>query len=140
MNVLKKGWPYVALGLGVIVVLGAFAVYFLGRDMSPGAGTDAVAKADTAEDLAGYEVIHVSVSNDGFVPNVIEVKAGVPTKINFNLTRKVTHINSVLSSKLGMDFYLQKGDNYYTIDPNVKPGEYEFNCGMYMEYGTIKVL
>lgn len=58
--------------------------------------------------MKGYEVIDVDVSNDGFGPDVIEVKAGVPTKINFILTRSVTHVKSVGSQKLGMDLYMQR--------------------------------
>ena len=80
----------------------------MGKDMSPGSGSSVTAQAKTAEELEGYEVIDVNVSNDGFEPGVIEVKAGVPTKINFILTRSVTHVKSVGSQALGMDLYMQK--------------------------------
>lgn len=137
---IKKMWPWLTLGLVVVVLLGSFMVYFMGKDMSPGSGSAVTAKVETAEDLKGYEVIDVNVSNDGFEPNVIEVKSGVPTKINFILTRKVTHVKSVAADKLGMDLYMQKGNNYYTVDKDVQPGEYEIHCGMYMIYGKIKVI
>ncbi|MDQ0173004.1 cupredoxin domain-containing protein [Paenibacillus tundrae] len=140
---IRKAWPMLTLGLAVVVLLGSFLVYFMGKDMSPGsesAKAANAAKVETAEDLQGFEVIDVSVSNDGFGPDVIEVKAGVPTKINFILTRQVTHVKSLLSSDLGMDLYMQKGDNYYTVDPDLKPGEYQIHCGMYMIYGKIKVV
>ncbi|GGH53202.1 plastocyanin domain-containing protein [Paenibacillus sp. JGP012] len=136
----KKAWPLLTLGVAVVALLGSFFVYFMGKDVSPGSGKAVTAQAETPEDLKGYEVIDVNVSNDGFEPNVIEVKSGVPTKINFILTRSVTHVKSVAAEKLGMDLYMQKGDNYYTVDQNVKPGEYELHCGMYMIYGTIKVI
>lgn len=136
----KKTWPFLTLGVAVIALLGGFFVYFMGKDVSPGSGSGVTAKVETPEDLKGYEVINVNVSNDGFEPNVIEVKSGVPTKINFILTRSVTHVKSVAAEKLGMDLYMQKGDNYYTVDQNVAPGEYELHCGMYMIYGTIKVI
>lgn len=136
----KKAWPLLTLGLTVVVLLGSFFVYFMGKDVSPGLGNAVTAQAETPEDLKGYEVIDVNVSNDGFGPDVIEVKAGVPTKINFILTRSVTHVKSVGSQKLGMDLYMQKGDNYYTVDKDLPPGEYEIHCGMYMIYGTIKVV
>lgn len=140
---IRKAWPMLTLGLAVVVLLGSFLVFFMGKDMSPGsesAKAANAAKAETAEDLQGFEVIDVSVSNDGFGPDVIEVKAGVSTKINFILTRQVTHVKSLLSSDLGMDLYMQKGDNYYTVDPDLKPGEYQIHCGMYMIYGKIKVV
>ncbi|WP_145330404.1 cupredoxin domain-containing protein [Paenibacillus xylanexedens] len=136
----KKAWPFLTLGVAVVALLGGFFVYFMGKDVSPGSGGSVTAKIETPEDLKGYEIINVNVSNDGFEPNVIEVKSGVPTKINFILTRSVTHVKSVAAEKLGMDLYMQKGDNYYTVDQNVAPGEYELHCGMYMIYGTIKVI
>lgn len=136
----KKAWPFLTLGVAVIALLGGFYVYFMGKDVSPGSGSAVTAQAQTPEDLVGYEVVDVNVSNDGFEPNVIEVKAGVPTKINFILTRSVTHVKSVGSQQLGMDLYMQKGDNYYTVDQDLAPGEYEIHCGMYMIYGTIKVV
>ncbi|MEK3708166.1 cupredoxin domain-containing protein [Paenibacillus sp. FSL R5-0623] len=135
-----KTWPWLTLGLTVVVLLGSFLVYFMGKDLSPGSGSAVTAQAETAEDLKGYEVIDVDVSNDGFGPDVIEVKAGVPTKINFILTRSVTHVKSVGSQKLGMDLYMQKGPNYYTVDKDLPKGEYEIHCGMYMIYATIKVV
>lgn len=91
----KKAWPFLTLGVAVIALLGGFYVYFMGKDVSPGSESAATAQAQTPEDLKGYEVVDVNVSNDGFEPNVIEVKAGVPTKINFILTRSVTHVKSV---------------------------------------------
>ncbi|WJH30770.1 cupredoxin domain-containing protein [Paenibacillus sp. CC-CFT742] len=86
-----------------------------------------------------YQVIPVDVKSNGFSQENIVVKAGVPTKINFIKQTGYTCIKSVESTDLGIDVYLEKGDNYITLD-NLKPGTYQFNCGMYMYYGTITVI
>ncbi|MBY0219234.1 cupredoxin domain-containing protein [Paenibacillus illinoisensis] len=86
-----------------------------------------------------YQVIPVDVKSNGFSQENIVVKAGVPTKINFIKQTGYTCIKSVESTDLGIDVYLEKGDNYITLD-NLKPGTYQFNCGMYMYYGTITVV
>ncbi|MDN4603798.1 MULTISPECIES: cupredoxin domain-containing protein [Paenibacillus] len=86
-----------------------------------------------------YQVISVDVKSNGFSQENIVVKAGVPTKINFIKKTGYTCIKSVESTDLDIDVYLEKGDNYITLD-DLKPGTYHFNCGMYMYYGTITVV
>ncbi|GAB1157239.1 hypothetical protein YWY31_32640 [Paenibacillus illinoisensis] len=86
-----------------------------------------------------YQVIPVDVKSNGFSQENIVVKAGVPSKINFIKQTGYTCIKSIESTDLGIDVYLEKGDNYITLD-NLKPGTYQFNCGMYMYYGTITVI
>lgn len=86
----------------------------------------------------GFQVVTINVKDDGFYPANIEVQAGVPTKINFKKQSRFTCIKSVASPELGMDVYLEKGDNFFTLK-DLKPGTYKFHCGMYMYYGTITV-
>ncbi|WP_236703131.1 cupredoxin domain-containing protein [Paenibacillus xylanivorans] len=97
-------------------------------------------KKDTSlQDNSGYQIVSVDVKSDGFSQENIELKAGVPTKINFIKQTGYTCIRSVQSKDLGIDVYLEKGDNFITLN-DLKPGTYEFNCGMYMYYGTITVI
>ncbi|WP_024633281.1 MULTISPECIES: cupredoxin domain-containing protein [Paenibacillus] len=98
-----------------------------------------VKKDNSLQDNSGYQVVSVDVKSDGFSQENIEVKAGVPTKINFIKHTGYTCIRSVQSRDLGLDVYLEKGDNFITLN-DLKPGTYEFNCGMYMYYGTITVV
>ncbi|MDN8593105.1 cupredoxin domain-containing protein [Paenibacillus sp. 11B] len=93
----------------------------------------------SVQENAGYQVISVDVKSDGFSQENIVVKAGVPTKINFLKPTGYTCIRSVESADLGIDVYLEKGDNFITLS-DLKPGTYHFNCGMYMYYGTITVV
>lgn len=91
-----------------------------------------------AEQAAGYQVATVTVTADGFVPDHIELVPGVPAKINFKKSSSLTCIKNMLSKDLGMDIPLNKGNNVITLDA-MKPGTYEYYCGMYMYYGKIAV-
>lgn len=98
----------------------------------------------TAEEPAvtlqdGVQVATIQVKNDGFYPANIQVKAGVPVKLNFSKKTSITCIRSVLSKDLGIDAYLNKGDNFITLD-HLKPGTYQFDCDMLMYHGTITVI
>ncbi|MFB5763238.1 cupredoxin domain-containing protein [Paenibacillus medicaginis] len=98
-----------------------------------------IQEQDSLQENAGYQMVSVDVKSDGFGQGNIEVKAGVPTKINFKKQTGFTCIRSVQSKDLGIDVYLEKGDNFVTLN-DLKPGTYKFNCGMYMYYGTITVI
>ncbi|WP_337035120.1 cupredoxin domain-containing protein [Paenibacillus illinoisensis] len=91
------------------------------------------------QENSGYQVVSVDVRSDGSSQENIEIKAGVPTKINFIKQTSYTCIRSVQSKDLGIDVFLEKGDNFITLN-DLKPGTYKFNCGMYMYYGTITVI
>ncbi|NOU98730.1 cupredoxin domain-containing protein [Paenibacillus planticolens] len=86
----------------------------------------------------GFQVATINVKDNGFYPANIEVQAGVPTKLNFKKKSGFTCIKSVASPDLGIDVYLEKGDNFITLK-DLKPGTYKFHCGMYMYFGTITV-
>lgn len=96
-------------------------------------------QANSVQENSGYQIVSVDVKSDGFSQENIKVKAGVPTKINFIKHSGYTCIRSVQSKDLGIDVYLEKGDNFITLK-DLKPGTYNFNCGMYMYYGTITVV
>lgn len=133
---IMKWWPLLVIGMVALLLAAAVFVYFK-HD-----GTMAVwdkQPSSQAEDLTKYEMMTVKVENDSFTPAHIEVKQGVPTKIDFKKLTNLTHIRSIVSHDLGMIVYLDKDDNYFTLDRSLKPGTYHFNCGMYMTYGTITV-
>ncbi|WP_433921235.1 cupredoxin domain-containing protein [Paenibacillus taichungensis] len=96
-------------------------------------------QATSLQENSEYQIVSVDVKSYGFSQENIEVKAGVPTKINFIKHSGYTCIRSVQSKDLGIDVYLEKGDNFITLK-DLKPGTYNFNCGMYMYYGTITVV
>ncbi|MDP4098224.1 cupredoxin domain-containing protein [Paenibacillus sp. P96] len=132
-KIITKWWPLLVLGLAVIVVITGLLFYLK--------NTSVLDKQQVTqkEDLANYEIVTIKVENDSFTPAHIEVKEGVPTKINFKKMTNLTHIRSIVSQDLDMFVYLENEDNYFTVDETLKLGTYNFNCGMYMTYGTITV-
>ncbi|WP_158606947.1 cupredoxin domain-containing protein [Paenibacillus ginsengarvi] len=91
-----------------------------------------------AEQAAGYQVVTVMVTGDGFVPNQIELIPGVPAKINFKKTTGFTCIKGMIAEDIKLDVPLKKGNNLVTLD-NLEPGTYKFHCDMYMYYGAITI-
>ncbi|MCY9662381.1 cupredoxin domain-containing protein [Paenibacillus chondroitinus] len=117
---------------GVLMIcLFIFALFYFQQPESS-------AEESTVTQQDGFQVVTINVKDDGFYPNNIEIQAGVPTKLNFKKLSRLTCIKSVASPELGMDVYLEKGDNFFTLK-DLKPGTYKFHCGMYMYYGTITV-
>ncbi|GAK39207.1 cupredoxin domain-containing protein [Paenibacillus urinalis] len=135
---LMKSWPFLAIGLAAILVIGGLIIFFQGNSMVPSA-LDRGQTVQEEEDLSNYEIVTVEINDKGFSPSHIEVKQGVPTKINFKKVTNLTHITSLVSEDFDMLQYLEKGDNYYTVDTTLEPGTYNFNCGMYMTFGTLTV-
>ncbi|WP_405152684.1 cupredoxin domain-containing protein [Paenibacillus sp. FSL K6-0108] len=138
------GMPFIGGILTVafgIVAVGATLFYqFQPNDTSAIKSQDSQREqANSVQENSGYQIVSVDVKSDGFSQENIKVKAGVPTKINFIKHSGYTCIRSVQSKDLGIDVYLEKGDNFITLK-DLKPGTYNFNCGMYMYYGTITVV
>lgn len=81
----------------------------------------------------------INVTPDGYGPANIELKAGIPAKINFKTEAGAGCLRQVISNELGINSILsQEGDNYITIK-GLKPGTYRYTCGMGMFGGTITV-
>lgn len=86
----------------------------------------------------GYQIANIDVQWNGYGPSNIELKAGVPTKINFKTRSGVGCLRKVVSKDLGIDAMLNTGDNFITLI-DLKPGMYQYTCGMGMYGGTITV-
>ncbi|GLX70599.1 cupredoxin domain-containing protein [Paenibacillus glycanilyticus] len=118
----------------IVLICVAFFAFF----SSPG-GAKSQDETPVVMQQDGYQVVTIQVKKDGFYPDHVEVKAGIPVKLNFSKNTSITCIRSVLSDDLGLDQYLKKGDNYISLD-NLKAGTYSFNCDMLMYHGTITVI
>ncbi|MCY9670605.1 cupredoxin domain-containing protein [Paenibacillus alginolyticus] len=130
----KSMTKYSTVGLisGILIIcLFIFALFYFQH-------TESSAEEPVITQQEGYQVATINVKSDGFYPANIEVQAGVPTKLNFKKRSGFTCIRSVDSKDLGIDVYLEKGDNFTTLK-DLKPGTYKFDCGMYMYHGTITV-
>lgn len=130
MKIKNKKLTVLLAGLGILCLTAILIFYTHGRSPS----VDPL----LSQENAGYQIATVNITADGFEPEHIEVQAGTPTKIDFKKSTRFTCIKSIGSQYLGIDVPFDKGDNFVTL-ADLKPGTYEYHCGMYMYYGTVTV-
>ncbi len=81
----------------------------------------------------------ITVSSKGYAPHEIQLKAGSSAKINFKTEANAGCLRQVVAKDLGVNAILDdQSDNYITLK-DLKPGTYEFTCGMGMYGGKIVV-
>ena len=95
--------------------------------------------AKAAAPAKGAQVVTLTVTDDGFVPEVVKVKAGAPVQLV--VTRKVerTCATEIVMKDFGVNQPLPLNK---PVTVNVAPkgaGSYRFACGMDMIAGTLKV-
>jgi hypothetical protein len=81
----------------------------------------------------------VTVNPTEYNPDNLVLKAGTPSIINFK-TEKIGCTGSVISSELGFNVALKENTNNYVNIQPLKPGTYNYSCGMGMYEGTITVV
>jgi len=84
----------------------------------------------------GVQKIAVDLSSGSYNPNVIKLKAGVPTEITFGQSGGCTA--SVQSADLGFNEDLTAGPKTVKLE-GLAAGTYSFACGMNMVTGQIVV-
>lgn len=100
-----------------------------------GGASSGPATTGTAKVSGGVQKISVDASQ-GYNPNTIVLKAGVPAEITFSQSGGCTAI--VYSSDLGFEEDLSSGPKTVRL-PALKAGAYNFACGMNMVTGQIVV-
>ena len=105
-----------------------------GGDGCCGGGGAPVEGAATVE--GDVQKIAVDLSTGSYNPNIIKLKAGVPTEITFGASGGCTA--SVQSPDLGFNEDLTSGPKTVKLGA-LQPGTYNFACGMNMVTGQIVV-
>ena len=98
-------------------------------------GGSGAAVTGTAKIAGGVQKIAVDASQ-GYNPNTIQLKAGVPAEITFSKSQGCTAI--VQSTDLGFQEDLSAGPKTIKLK-GLAAGTYNFACGMNMVRGTIVV-
>jgi hypothetical protein len=80
--------------------------------------------------------VSVDLSSGSYNPNVLVLKAGIPTEITFGQSSGCT--GYVQSQDLGFQADLTGGPQTVKL-PGLQPGTYGFACGMNMVFGEIVV-
>jgi plastocyanin len=103
------------------------------------AGPEARVATATSTASKNAQVVNVTVTKDGFVPERVTVKKGQPVKLV--VTRKVdrTCATEIVMKDFGVNQPLPLDKPVtVTVTPR-KAGDYRFACGMDMIAGTLKV-
>jgi plastocyanin domain-containing protein len=128
-------WPVLTVLLACALGMGACAPAPAAIDSGAAApASDGPTGAAVAE--GAVQAIAVDLSQGFYDPTVIEAKAGVPLEITFGQGQGC--LASVLIPAFSVDQDLTSGGAVVRL-PAMKPGEYEFSCGMRMVFGTIVV-
>ena len=85
------------------------------------------------------QVVELSVTNEGFVPSQVTVKAGTPVKLVVTRRTDRTCATEIVMKDLGVKEQLPL-DKPVTVNiPPKAAGNYRYACGMDMIAGVLKV-
>ncbi len=99
-----------------------------------GGSSEPIEGASTVE--GDVQKLTVDTTAGSYNPNVITLKAGVPTEITF--TQSGGCLAQVVFPELGISADLTAGDTTILL-PALEAGDYTFSCGMQMVFGSITV-
>jgi plastocyanin domain-containing protein len=95
-------------------------------------------KAPATAPVKGAQVVTLTVTGDGFVPEEVKVKAGRPVTLVVTRTTDKTCATEIVMRDFGVNTPLPLGKAVQvTVTPR-KPGTYRFACGMDMIAGVLK--
>jgi plastocyanin domain-containing protein len=84
----------------------------------------------------GVQEVMIKVK-DGYTPDVVVVKAGVPVRLNFNRQETATCSERVVFPDFNKSAFLPPGEIVSIEITPEKPGEYDFSCHMGMLKGKL---
>jgi len=113
---------------GVAVVLDSpFAVTF-----TPGG-------SDLVQETGGVQRVEIEVKNNGYVPNYITVKKGVPVELTLRSNETYSCALSFVLREFGIQTFLKSTDEQtFTFTPT-KAGSFTYTCSMGMYTGVLEV-
>ncbi len=89
--------------------------------------------------INGYQELRINQTHQGYFPNILTVKKGIPVKLIVNSKNNTTCASYLVIEKFGIREFLELGENTFEFTPN-ETGEFQFSCGMGMHPGIIKVI
>lgn len=87
----------------------------------------------------GVQVIHMSESAQGYSPNSITIKKGIPVRWEIEGSTDRTCANALIVPEYKIRAFLKPGKNIIEFTPD-KTGQIPFSCSMRMYTGTFNVI
>jgi len=121
------------MGAGIAVIaLGCFNIANGSRLIGTNSASVVVNQAK------GEQVVRMTQDSNGYSPNVLIVKKGVPVKLIVTSVSSYSCASSLVISSYGINVQLHKGENIINFTPK-STGEIPFSCSMGMYTGKFIV-
>lgn len=140
--------PLVANPFFLVIILMCMGVLVFGKglfyseDVTNEYSDGSIQTSNQVEDIkftdTSSQIYEVMVKPREYSPNNTVIKPGEPSIINFK-TEEVGCTGIVLSEDLGFNITLKANANNFINIKSLKPGTYDYACGMNMYKGTITV-
>ncbi|MEO8581429.1 MAG: sulfite exporter TauE/SafE family protein [Patescibacteria group bacterium] len=88
----------------------------------------------------GIQVVNILASSNGYTPNKITVKAGIPVQLTVQTKDTFSCASSFVFKEFNISFQLGPTDSKVAMFTPNKPGKYQFTCGMGMYKGELEVI
>ena len=96
--------------------------------------------AGATKTINGVQSVTIGVHNQGYFPNSVKVKAGVPVQLTLQSQDTYSCALAFVLKEFGINTYLKATDTQtFTFTPT-KPGKYVYTCSMGMYAGTLEVI
>ncbi|MDO8571737.1 MAG: sulfite exporter TauE/SafE family protein, partial [bacterium] len=86
------------------------------------------------------QIMTMHVGSSGYEPNQFTIRAGVPTKWVVRSDGSAGCLTVLQSPRLGIQHYINPGENTIAFTAPAQPGVYPFSCSMGMYRGLIEVI
>lgn len=131
---------YFYKGAAVIVIALAYINITAGAALL-GIQTPSLSRAEAApvEIVDGVQIIRMEQTADGYKPDHIVIKKGIPVKWIITSKYQYTCAAQFAAPSLGINSWLQSGDNEFEFTPD-ESGTIPFSCSMGMYRGTVTVV
>lgn len=127
------------IGTSMIFLLGVFLLLGKSVFFKDANTTNITPPVAVEQSNPGEQIATITISQNGYGPENVDLKAGVPTKIDFKAEKGAGCLRQVISKDLGINTIVDENKDNYVALKDVKPGTYTYTCGMGMFKGKITV-
>jgi len=126
---------YISLAL-IVITLSAFAFNGFGFVKSVNStGSSNI----TSVDKSKFQEVSMTLTYDGYSPNVIYIKKGIPVRWNIDVKQMTGCTNEIMIESLGISKSLEVGKNVIEFLAPDGENEIRFSCGMRMVWGKFVI-